>query len=626
MSYPSPTEPGLVGLARAARWTGIRLRMGDAIGKGFSLLPIPIVYAIAALTYMKLAQPGPKLEAFLCWAGLALLLLPLGRSLYACFRRQPRYFGAMALDRHHGYRDRISNALAFGDLPASQRTPFMQAAMQDAVVTARSLKPRRAAPLHVPLELPVVAVLVALLGGLALLEVRTQRMVAPGRHLTPLVLAPDDLDLLKETAQQLAQQNQDPETLAALQRFNGLIEDIAQKRLDRSDVFGTLQQIERDLNRAGESEREALDEGLKALARELEKSALSKPLREPLESKKLDDAQRAMRELAEKLRRNKPPSKAELEQLRQALQKASQASSERLKQLEKMREELSQQRRLLQRKEQRSSDKQRQLEKLDRQLQRLDRQKQRSELAARQLSELDRQLASAAEKLFQELGLSAQDLERAAQDLNRLAEKQQSEQEKQKLLKQIEELRQLLRQQGQGGSQQMTRLLLFGQHARGEKGQGSQGKKGQPGKGQGQGQQGELPALGLGLSRGAGSMGGAEMPGAGVQGSPPKAGQGGPSAPDKGWGAGHDPNVKGEKSGTQAKTKDVSAAAVDTGEGSASSEVIYGAAQRGFVGRGYQKVYTDYKNVAERGMGQDQIPPGYRFYVQRYFQLIRPRE
>ena len=70
----------------------------------------------------------------------------------------------------------------------------------------------------------------------------------------------------------------------------------------------------------------------------------------------------------------------------------------------------------------------------------------------------------------------------------------------------------------------------------------------------------------------------------------------------------------------------MTAAAADTGQGGASTQVIYGAAQRGFVGRGYKKVYTDYKTVAERVMNEDQIPPGYRFYVQRYFQLIRPRE
>ncbi len=38
------------------------------------------------------------------------------------------------------------------------------------------------------------------------------------------------------------------------------------------------------------------------------------------------------------------------------------------------------------------------------------------------------------------------------------------------------------------------------------------------------------------------------------------------------------------------------------------------------------RIAPDYKTVAERVMNEDQIPPGYRFYVQRYFQLIRPRD
>ena len=68
------------------------------------------------------------------------------------------------------------------------------------------------------------------------------------------------------------------------------------------------------------------------------------------------------------------------------------------------------------------------------------------------------------------------------------------------------------------------------------------------------------------------------------------------------------------------------AAGVDSGQGAASAEVIYGAAERGFVGKGYQQVFTDYQTVAEQVMQQDEIPPGYRFYVRRYFQLIRPRD
>jgi hypothetical protein len=92
------------------------------------------------------------------------------------------------------------------------------------------------------------------------------------------------------------------------------------------------------------------------------------------------------------------------------------------------------------------------------------------------------------------------------------------------------------------------------------------------------------------------------------------------------WGTGHDPNLSGNATDLKGKTVDVTAAGADTGQGAASSQVIYGAAERGFVGRGYKQVFTDYQTVAEQALSQDEIPSGYRFYVRRYFQLIRPRE
>ncbi len=132
-----------------------------------------------------------------------------------------------------------------------------------------------------------------------------------------------------------------------------------------------------------------------------------------------------------------------------------------------------------------------------------------------------------------------------------------------------------------------------------------------------------MPGMG-GQQPGAGQPGG-QGQGAGQQGSGDKPGGGAGKGGDS-WGTGHDANLKGDKTHLKGQTKDVTAAAKDTGQGKASSQVIYGAAQRGFVGRGYQKVYTDYHTVAEQVMNHDQIPPGYRFYVRRYFQLIRPRQ
>ena len=84
--------------------------------------------------------------------------------------------------------------------------------------------------------------------------------------------------------------------------------------------------------------------------------------------------------------------------------------------------------------------------------------------------------------------------------------------------------------------------------------------------------------------------------------------------------------MKGKATDLDGKTEDVTAAAVDTGQGAASSEVVFGAAEQGFSGARYQKVYTQYRTVAEDVLEQDTIPAGYEFYVRRYFQLIRPRQ
>ena len=54
--------------------------------------------------------------------------------------------------------------------------------------------------------------------------------------------------------------------------------------------------------------------------------------------------------------------------------------------------------------------------------------------------------------------------------------------------------------------------------------------------------------------------------------------------------------------------------------------ILVRAAERGFASRSYKRVYTEYHQVAEESLAKDDIPGGYRFYVKRYFQLIRPRE
>ncbi|MBX3128985.1 MAG: hypothetical protein KF718_19875 [Polyangiaceae bacterium] len=644
---PPQRQSSLERIARAARFTELRLRLDAAVARFVLLLSVPLVFAVGALTYVKVARPGWEAEGRLLAIAAALLLLPVVAAAVAFLRRRPPHLGAITLDRHHQLADRLASALQFRELPASDRTPLMDAAIEDALDRARKLEPRRAAPLHLPREVPLVVLLVAALAGLSLLEVRTVRELPPERLFQPMVMTGDDLDLFRDVVKDLDEKSQDPEVQAAVRRFNQLIEDIAAQRLDRTEVFKRLEALERELQKSAEADKDALNEGLKNLAKELEKSDLTKPIAQAMQQQNLPDAEKAMRELAEKLKSKKDkPSAQQLEKLREALKKASEQTSERLKRIEEQRKKLEEEKkRLLEKKREQdgglNQNDKRLLDKKERQLERLDREKDQAQRAQRQLSRLDRELAQAAEDLLKELGMSAKDLENAAEDLNRMAQEEMTEQEKEELRRRLQEMRELLRQQGKGGKERMQRLMRFGQRARGKQGQGQEGQEGQDGqRGQGKGQkpgsgQGD-DMLVMGPGQGGKTMpmpgsgkgqGGGEMPGSGQgQGSGDKPGGQGAGQGGEQWGTGHDGNLRGEESSLKGQTKSVTAAAADTGEGGASSQVIYGAAERGFTGRQYKQVYTDYKTVAERVMNEEQIPPGYRFYVQRYFQLIRPRE
>jgi hypothetical protein len=341
----------------------------------------------------------------------------------------------------------------------------------------------------------------------------------------------------------------------------------------------------------------------------------------------LKDAEQALRELAERLKRgDKKISKAELDRLRQSFERAANVSQERRAALEQRKRELEEEQKSLLKKhkgDQKAAARDPKAQENSRKLERLNREKERAERAAQEISQLDRELAEAAQALKQEMGKGAEDVEQAAQSLNRMARRQMSEQEKRELLQRLRDLREVVRRQGQGGDDRNRQMQRFSDRARGKRaGQGQQG--------QGQGQQGAKPG-GKGQRGNGGGMELVEVPQivqVPGQGSGPAGNADGNSGERAGNEAGntHDPNSKGDPTKAIGDTHDVTAAGVDTGQGQASAEVIYGAAERGFVGKGYRDVFVQYENVAEESLEHDTIPPGYRFYVRRYFQLIRPRD
>jgi hypothetical protein len=597
------------------------------------VLPAALVLVAVALGVVKL-RPNLVTERGLVVVAAFSALAVLAVGLRAVLRRRPPFAGAMALDKHHRTGGRVANALAFSRVPEVERTALMQLAIDDAVEATPALEPRRAVPISLPRESALVALLVAGLVALALFEVRVVKIIPPPPAPPPLLMTADDVELFRDVGEELARTSQGPAQRAAVARYNRLIEDIADRRVDRHEVFRRLGEIERDLGKDMEADREALDAGLEGLARELAKSGLTRKAADAFSEKRLADAEKALRDLAQKLRDKKAaPSRAELDRLRQALERAGAQHKENLQAVEARRRELQAERESLLKKKKEGgdagadADADRKLEENQRKLERLDRESERGKRAAEKMSELDKELAKAAEDLRKEMGDAAKDLEKSAENVNRIAKKELDDEQKREMIRRLKELREVLRQDSQGGEGRQERLQRFSEKARGGQRPG-QGPGGKDGEGQ-QGGKGGNKEVRLRLGKGDGMV---EVPGMGQgqgQGKSPGGEGESPGGAEQGgkeWGTGHDPNLQGKASSIDNKTHDVSAAGIDTGEGSASAEVIYGAAERGFTSKGYKDVFTEYETVAEQVFEKDDIPPGYRFYVRRYFQLIRPRE
>jgi hypothetical protein len=642
-------EQGIERIRRLARHAEHRIRLGRALRTGALAFCAALVVAIVDTALRKVGVIGERTaQVALATAALAVL----GAGVIGWAGRLPNRAGARALDRFHGLHDRLASALDFAEHPAADRTPFMTAAIDDAVAAAPDARPRLAVAIPVPRALGPAVALGAVLVGVMLFHVRKDVAIAHAKTIEPVEMAADDLEDVQDFLKQIEQNAPSDDTKAAIEEFNKLVDDIANKRLDRTEAFRRLGVLEDKLLTGSQGDKKALEDQLARMGDEMKKAELTKPAGEALLDHKLDQAKSALHELARKMRANqdKPIDKAKLDQMRAALKKAAADAEERRRELEQRRQELADE--ILKMKEKAADggqDEERSLlERKQRELERLDRELDARTETSRQLDRLDRELEQAAEDVMKDLGLSATDLDQGAEDINRMERQEMTQQEKEQLRQKLQELRELLRQEGQAGKGQIARLKRFSRMARGQggsqgqggtqqgdgqdeeqggsQGQGEQGQGGQQGQdGQGgsngAGQGGETWVLGpngekmLMLSKGQGSAGQGEQ-----------AGGDGTGQAGRKWGEGHDPKLQGNATNPKMGTEDTQVQGADTGQGGSRSQVILGAAERGFASRGYKRVYTEYHQVAEESLVKDEIPGGYRFYVKRYFQLIRPRE
>lgn len=634
-------------LSRPIRRTALRARAQRAMSAGALALLAGLGLAGVVVALMKTDALGEADARGWLYACAALPVLGL---LAGALRPLPRLLAAKLLDRAHGLHDRVTNAAAFADLP--ERTAFMEAAIEDARARARSLDPRRAMPLRVPFDVVPALGLGIGVTLLAFLEVPRfveERPLSGG--IVPVILHGDDLDAFDSGLRDLIQ---DPETSddvrTAAREFNRLIEDLADERLDRAETLRRIAELERRLTAARPADGDLLRDSLAQLGRDLTRASLADELSQALRDADAERAEAEMRRLAERLR-TEQPSRQELERLRQALSRAAQNRPEdRSEELRQREEEVQ---RLLRRQREQQGEQPEQerrlLQRRQRELERLRREHQEATERSRQLDRLQREMQQAAEELNQrQQDQAADQLDQAAEDLNRMARQQMSQEEMQRLQQQLAELRELIRRsrqqqaqngqgqrgqrgQGQGGQSRMDRFVL---RARGQ-GEGEGMPIGTPGQGgqqggqqqggeqggEGQGGQGEQQMLVLGGEGGDAML---EIPGMGQRQGPGQQGSG-PARQGPGAGVGHDPTALDDPTRLGGTRRTVRVEGQDN-QGPTRSEVILSSAQRGFASRDYRDVYTDYSGHAEEVLERDEIPPGYRFYVRRYFQLIRPRE
>ena len=462
-------EHGIEQIRRLSRHAERRLRLDRALRVGAKALCAALVVAVAAVAARKVgALSGRAAFTVFGVAGLGVL----AAAVVAWVWRLPERAGARRLDRFHALHDGFANALTFAE--TTSRTPFMDAAIEDAVALAPNVRPRLAVPIGWPRNGTLAVGLAASLVGVSLFEVHSHPPIAHAKTIDPVDMAPDDLDDVKDFLKQIqaAQKDTSDETKAAIDEFNRLVDDIASRRLDRTEAFRRMEALQEKLLDGTAAEHKALQQGLEAMGEELKKAELTRPTGQAVSDAKLDKARDAMHELSEKVRaasKGAAVDKAQLDSMREAIKKAGEQAEKRAQEIEQRRQELADE--ILKAKQKMGdggSDEERSLlEKKQRELERLDRQSDEQKSAGRQLDRLDRELQQAAEDLMKDLGASADDLDQGAEDLNRMDEQQATQEEKEQLRQKLQELRELMRQQGQGGKAQVVRLKRFGQMARG---------------------------------------------------------------------------------------------------------------------------------------------------------------
>ncbi|MFI5305848.1 MAG: hypothetical protein ACHQ53_00770, partial [Polyangiales bacterium] len=372
-----------------------------------------------------------------------------------------------------------------------------------------------------------------------------------------------------------------------------------------------------------EDER-ALRESLHRLGVALDRDSLAQSVADAFRDGDTGKARAALEQLAAKLdaEATRPAARRSLGR---ALERAARESGRDDEQrVARAKNELE---RLLRKRAENGADGEREqhlLRQKQRELDRLSREQERTQNAERKLDGLRRELGAAGHALGQDRGEEAKEhTERAAEQLAQAQREQTSADQRRRLAQRVQELRELVSKQraeqaagapSESPGAQRLSVDAFARAARG------QGEPNDASKTPGETQHGATLLSPSDEREPNGSLLLQSERAAQVS-----ATERDPKHAESAPGSGGHPELSEHATLAQNHGVDTRVRGAE-GEGPTRSQVIREAGQHGFVSREYQQVHADYDRHAEAVLDHDKVPGGYRFYVRRYFQLIRPRE
>jgi len=432
--------------------------------------------------------------------------------------------------------------------------------------------------------------------------------------------------LLEELRRQAKQDQVDQlDDFAA--KIEKLLEEAERGEISKEELLDKLQQADDQLEKGAEPDQEEVNKDLEETGKELQKSEQTKELGKALEQGNLEKAKEELEKLADKLENGQLDEKQK-QDIAKAMEKASQQFQKKDEQREQkdaqQKDKLEQEIRKLQKDkeqaktEQEKQDAERRLEKKERELKKLqkDQQDKQESEQRRALKRLHKDMEKTAEDLQkkkdpnqtkdqqeqeqEQQQQASRNLKDAAEETGKVDKDQRKQAAQKKVASQMEDLREAMRRAKRRGSKggqdpfgKNGKNKDFISRARGQKGSGQAWK---PGKGQGQGKDGQ---------DGKDPGGDGQDPGG------------------QNYGTGHDPNLTGDPTAKSGNTGDADLQGKQ-GKGPSRRETILSSAQKGFATAGYQKVYQDYKRVVEEVMRTEKVPSSYKYYVKRYFTKIKP--